>query len=79
MTDIALKAQEDLLSFDVSDDALEAAAGAARIGAQALPLVLARACLSAPADLLKIDLTAFLERPPRGGLSVLAKVRFFGP
>jgi hypothetical protein len=30
MTDIALKAQEDLLSFDVSDDALEIAASAAR-------------------------------------------------
>jgi hypothetical protein len=30
MTDIALKAQEDFLSFDVSDDALEIAASAAR-------------------------------------------------
>jgi hypothetical protein len=33
MTDIALKAQEDLLCFDVSDEALEVAARAARIGA----------------------------------------------
>ena len=33
MTDIALKAQEVLLCFDVSDEALEVAAGAARIGA----------------------------------------------
>jgi hypothetical protein len=33
MTDIALKAQEDLLCFDVSDEALEVAAGAAGIGA----------------------------------------------
>lgn len=33
MTDIALKAQDEILSFDVSDDALEVAAGATRIGA----------------------------------------------
>jgi len=33
MTDIALKAKEDLLSSDISDDALELAAGATRIGA----------------------------------------------
>ena len=33
MTDIALKAQEDLLSFDVSDEALEVAAGAAKVHA----------------------------------------------
>ena len=49
MTDIVLKAHEDLLSFDVSDDALELAAGAARIGAS-FTLGLARACLSVPVD-----------------------------
>jgi hypothetical protein len=31
MTDIALKAQEEILSFDVSDEALEVAAGTAKI------------------------------------------------
>jgi hypothetical protein len=30
MTDIALKTQEETLTFDVSDEALEIAAGAAR-------------------------------------------------
>jgi hypothetical protein len=33
MMDIALKAQDEILSFDVSDEALEVAAGAARTGA----------------------------------------------
>ena len=33
MTDIALKAQEETLSFDVSDETLEVAAGAAKLGA----------------------------------------------
>jgi hypothetical protein len=33
MTDIAMKAQEGAFSFDVSDETLEAAAGAAKIGA----------------------------------------------
>jgi hypothetical protein len=33
MTDIVIKAQEETLSFDVSDETLEAAAGAAKIGA----------------------------------------------
>jgi hypothetical protein len=36
MTDIALKAQEDLLCFDVSDEALEVAAGA---GPKVVPLL----------------------------------------
>ena len=31
MTDIALKTQEEILSFDVSDEALEVAAGTAKI------------------------------------------------
>jgi len=33
MTDIVIKAQEETLFFDVSDETLEAAAGAAKIGA----------------------------------------------
>jgi hypothetical protein len=33
MTDIALKAQEETLSFDVSDETLEVAAGAAKLAA----------------------------------------------
>jgi hypothetical protein len=33
MTDIVLKAQDETLSFDVSDETLEVAAGAAKIGA----------------------------------------------
>ena len=33
MTDIALKTQEEALCFDVSDDTLEVAAGATRLGA----------------------------------------------
>ena len=33
MTDIVIKAQEETLYFDVSDETLEAAAGAAKIGA----------------------------------------------
>ena len=33
MTDIALNAQEETLSFDVSDETLEVAAGAAKLGA----------------------------------------------
>jgi hypothetical protein len=33
MTDIALKAQEETLSFDVSDETLEVAADAAKLGA----------------------------------------------
>jgi len=33
MTDIEIKVQKETLSFDVSDETLEAAAGAAKIGA----------------------------------------------
>jgi hypothetical protein len=33
MTDIALKAQEETLSFDVSDETLEVAAGATKLRA----------------------------------------------
>jgi hypothetical protein len=33
MTDIALKAQEETLSFDVSDETLEVAAGVTKLGA----------------------------------------------
>ena len=33
MTDIALKAQEETLCFDVSDETLEVAAGATKLGA----------------------------------------------
>ena len=63
MTDIALKAQEDLLSFDVSDDALEIAASAAR--RELYPWVLARACLSAPVDPLRCISRHFGETATR--------------
>ena len=52
MTDIALKAQEETLSFDVSDETLEVAAGAAKLGAS-FTLGSCTACLSAPLDRLK--------------------------
>ena len=32
MTDIALKAQEETLSFDISDETLEVAAGVTKLG-----------------------------------------------
>jgi len=47
-TDIAVKAQEEILSFDVSDEVLEIAAAAA--STLASPLVLAQAYLNAQAD-----------------------------
>jgi hypothetical protein len=63
MTDIALKAQEDLLSFDVSDDALEIAASAARIGAS----FTLGSCtgLSAPVDPLRCISRHFGETATR--------------
>jgi len=51
MTDIAQKAQEEII-FDVSDEALEVAADAAKVHG-ASPLVLAPGCLSAPVRRLK--------------------------
>ena len=49
MTDIVLKAQEEILFLHVSDEALEVAAGAAKVHSS-FTLVPARACLSARVD-----------------------------
>jgi hypothetical protein len=73
MTDIALKAQDEILSFDVSDEALEVAAGATRIGAS---FTLGSCTGLSECPGWPMHPTALLERPPRGGLSVLADIRF---
>ena len=64
MTDITLNTEEETPTFDVSDEVLEIAAGAAREQVN-FTLVLAPACLSAPVDRPKLYLTRFSERPPR--------------
>ena len=76
MTDIVLKAHEDLLSFDVSDDALELAASAAKIGAS-FTLGSCTGRLSVPVDPVSCISRHFWNRPPRGGLSVLTNFRYW--
>jgi len=73
MTDITLKAQEEITFFDVADETLEIE-GARQTPTRASPLVLARAYLSVPVCRPNWP---FSERPPRGGLSVSTTEHYF--
>jgi len=56
MSDIALKAQEEMLFSDVSDEVLEVVAGAAKVHAS-FTLGSCTACLSVPAEQLLEKIT----------------------